>query len=147
MRCGCRHGGQGSRGRGATSGYQCKTDWAPRRNCGQAVPQCNQGMQPQSQAQAVPPGNQGMQPQSQAQAVSPCNWGTEPLVPPQAQAQVVLTHQPQVQAVPFPLVIPIGMHNVPLPVGQSGHPPNVQLLYGLLVPQNDEDCFCLVGNQ
>ena len=51
-------------------------------------------MQPQSQAQAVPPCNQGMQPQSKAQAVPPCNQGTEPLVPPQAQAQVVPTHQP-----------------------------------------------------
>ena len=43
------------------------------------------------------------------------------------------------QAVPPPLDIPIGMDNVPLAVGQSGHPPNVQLLYGLLVPQNDKD--------
>ena len=63
----------------------------------------------------------------------------EPLVPPQAQAQVVPTHQPQVQAVPLPPVIPIGMHNVLLVVGQSGHPPNAQLLYDPFVPQNDED--------
>ena len=55
----------------------------------------------------------------------------QPLVPPQAQ--------PQAQAVPPPPVIPIGMDNVPLAVGQSGHPTNVQLLYGPLVPQNDED--------
>ena len=38
------------------------------------------------------------------------------------------------------------MDKVPLTVGQSGHPPNVQLLYGLLVPQNDEDCL-LSGRQ
>ena len=80
-----------------------------------------------------------MQPQSQAQAVPPCNQAIQPLVPPQAQAQAVPTHQPQVQAIPPPLVIPIGMDIVPLAVGQSGHPPNVQLLCGLLVPQNDED--------
>ena len=30
-----------------------KKNWAARRNCAQAVPPCNQGMQPQSQAQAV----------------------------------------------------------------------------------------------
>ena len=63
----------------------------------------------------------------------------QPLVPPQAQAQAVPTHQPQAQAVPVPPVLPIGMHNVPFAVGQSGHPPNAQLLYGLLVPQNNED--------
>ena len=87
-----------------------------------------------------------MQPQSQAQAVPPCNQGMEPLVPPQAQAQVVPTHQPQAQAVLLPPVIPIGMHNVPLAVGQSGHPPDAQLLYGPIVPQNDEDCL-LSGRQ
>ena len=63
----------------------------------------------------------------------------QPLVPPEAQAQAVPTHQPQAQAVPLPAVLPIGMHNVPLAVRQSGHPPNGQLLYGPLVPQNDED--------
>ena len=96
-------------------------------------------MQPQSQAQAIPPCNQGMQPQSQAQAVPPGNQGMQPLVSPQAQAQVVPIHQPQAQSIPLPPVLPIGMHNVPLAVGQSGHPPSVQLLYGPLVPQNDED--------
>ena len=80
-----------------------------------------------------------MQFQFQAQAVPPCNQGVQPLVPPQAQAQAVPTHQPQPQSVPLPQVLPIGMHNVPLPVGQSGHPSNAQLLYGPLVPQNDED--------
>ena len=35
---------------------------------------------------------------------------------------------------PLPPVAPIGMHNVPVPAGQSGH-----LLYGPLVPQIDED--------
>ena len=48
-------------------------------------------------------------------------------------------YQPQAQAVPLPPVIPIGMHNVLLVVGQSGHPPNAELFYGSLVPQNDED--------
>ena len=80
-----------------------------------------------------------MQPQSQVQAVPPCNQAMQPLVPPQAQAQAVPTHQPQAQAIPPPPVLPIGMDSVPLAVGQSGHPPNAQLLYGPLVPQNDED--------
>ena len=80
-----------------------------------------------------------MQPQSQAQAVPPCNQEMQPLVTPQAQAQAVPAHQPQAKAIPLPPVLPIGMHNVPLAVGQIGHPPNAQLLYGLLVPQNDED--------
>ena len=35
---------------------------------------------------------------------------------------------------PLPPVAPIDMHNVPVPAGKSGH-----LLYGPLVPQNDED--------
>ena len=87
-----------------------------------------------------------MQPQSQVQAVPLCNQAMQPLVPPQAQAQAVPTHQPQAQAIPPPLVIPTGMDNVPLAVGQSGHPPNVQLLYGLLIPQNDED-HLLSGRQ
>ena len=63
----------------------------------------------------------------------------QPIVPPQAQAQAVPTYQPQAQAVPLPLVLSIAMYNVPLAVGQSGHPPNAQLLYGPLVLQNDED--------
>ena len=87
-----------------------------------------------------------MQPQSQAQAVPPCNQGTQPLIPPQAQAKAAPTHQPQAQAVPVPLVLPIGMHNVPLAVGKSGHLPNAQLLYGPLGPQNDED-HLLSGRQ
>ena len=62
----------------------------------------------------------------------------QPLVPPKAEAQAVQTHQPQAQAVPLPPVLPIGMHNVPLAVGQSGHPPNAQLLYGPPVPQNED---------
>ena len=41
---------------------------------------------------------------------------------------------------------PIGMHNTPLAVGQSGHHPNAQLFYGPLVPQKDEDCL-LCGRQ
>ena len=72
-----------------------------------------------------------MQPQSQAQAVPPCNQGMQPIVPLQAQAQPVPIQQPQAQATPLP--------PVPLAVGQSGHPPNAQLLYGSLVPQNDQD--------
>ena len=90
-------------------------------------------------AQTVPPCNQGTQLQSQAQAVAPCDQGMQHLVPPKAQAQPVPTQQPQAQAAPLPPVLPIGMHNVPLAVGKLGHPPNVQLLYGPLVPQNDED--------
>ena len=38
------------------------------------------------------------------------------------------------------------MHNVPLAVVQLGHPPNAQILYGILVPQNDENCL-LSGRQ
>ena len=62
------------------------------------------------------------------------------------RAQNPKLYQPQAQAVPLPLVIPIVMHYVPLAVGQSGHPLNVQLLYGPLVPQNDED-HLLSGSQ
>ena len=87
-----------------------------------------------------------MQPQLQNQAVPPSNQGMQPLVPPQAQAQAIPIHQLLTQAVPLPPVLPIGMHNVPLAVGQSGHPPNAQILYGPLVLQNDEDCL-LSGRQ
>ena len=69
-----------------------------------------------SQAQAVPPMSSEGAP-SQAQV--------PPNLPPAPHAP--LQH-------PLPPVAPIGMHNVPVPAGGSGH-----LLYGLLVPQNDED--------
>ena len=55
-----------------------------------------------------------------------------------SQAQAVppnLPHAPPAPLQhPLPPVAPIGIHNVPGPAGQSGH-----LLYGPLVPQNDED--------
>ena len=55
-----------------------------------------------------------------------------------SQAQAVppnLPHAPPAPLQhPLPPVAPIGMHNVPVPAGQSCH-----LLYGPLVPQNDED--------
>ena len=82
-----------------------------------------------SQAQAVPPISSEGAP-SQAQAV--------PLMSSEgalSQAQAIppnLPHAPLQH--PLPPVVPIGMHNVPVPAGQSGH-----LLYGPLVPQNDED--------
>ena len=69
-----------------------------------------------SQAQAVPPMSSEGAP-SQAQV--------PPNLPPAPHAP--LQH-------PLPPVAPIGMHNVPVPAGESGH-----LLYGPLVPQNDED--------
>ena len=56
-------------------------------------------------------------------------------VPSQAQVPPNLPHVPHAPLQhPLPLVAPIGMHNVPVPAGESGH-----LLYGPLVPQNDED--------
>ena len=57
-----------------------------------------------SQAQAVPPMSSEGAP-SQAQAVPP----NLPHAPP-----APLQH-------PLPPVVPIGMHNVPVPAGQSGH--------------------------
>ena len=55
-----------------------------------------------------------------------------------SQAQAVPPNLPHAPPAPLqhPLlpVAPIGMHNVPVPTGQSGH-----LLYGPLVLQNDED--------
>ena len=84
-----------------------------------------------NQPQAPPTGQQ-------AQAVPPCS------VPPnQPQAQAPPTGP---QSAPLPPVFPIGMHNVPLAVGQRGYHPNAQLLYGPLVPQNDED-HLLCGRQ
>ena len=62
---------------------------------------------------------------------------------PQPQAQAPPTG---LQGAPLHPVFPIGMHNVPLAVGQSGHHPNAQLLYGPLVPQNDKDRL-LCGRQ
>ena len=115
---GCGHGwgGRGSRGRGTTSHYQCKTYRAPpKRKRAQAVqPMSSEGAP--SQAQAVPPMSSEGEP-SQAQV--------PPNLPPAPHAP--LQH-------PLPPVAPIGMHNVPVPAGKSGH-----LLYGPLVPQNDED--------
>ena len=49
------------------------------------------------------------------------------------------------QSAPVLPVFPIS-NNVPLAVGQSGQRTNAQLLYGLLVPQNDED-HLLCGRQ
>ena len=60
-----------------------------------------------------------------------------PLYHPRLKPKLYQPINPQAQAVPLPPVLPIGMCNVPLAVGQSDHPPNAQLLYGLLVPQND----------
>ena len=55
-----------------------------------------------------------------------------------SQAQAIpsnLPHAPHAPLQhPLPPVAPIGMHNVPVAAGQSGH-----LLYGPLVSQNDED--------
>ena len=86
----------------------------PKRKHAQAVLPCSV---PPNQPQAPPTGQQ-------AQAMLPCS------VPP---------NQPQPQAppkgpqsAPLPPVFPIGMHNVPLAVGHSGHCPNAQLLYGPL---------------
>ena len=81
---------------------------------------------PPNQPQAPPTGQQ-------AQAVPPCSV---PPNQPQAQVQAPPTG---LQSAPLPQVFPIGMHNVPLAVGLSGHRPNAQFLYGPLVPQNDED--------
>ena len=61
---------------------------------------------------------------------------------PQAQAQTPPTTP---QSAPVPPVFPIS-NNVSLAVGQSGQHTNAQLLYGPLVPQNDEDCL-LCGRQ
>ena len=109
-------GGCGGRGRGTTSHNQCKTDRAPpKRKRAQAVqPMSSDGAS--SQAQAIPPMSSEGAP-SQAQAIPP----NLPHAPP-----APLQH-------PLPPVAPIGMHNVPVPGGQSGH------LFGPLVPQNDED--------
>ena len=109
-------GGCGSRGRGTTSHYQRKKDRAPpKRKRAQAVPQMSSEGAP-SQAQAVPPmSSEGAPSQAQVQHN----------LPPAPHAS--LQH-------PLPPVAPIGVHNVPVPAGESGH-----LLYGPLVPQNDED--------
>ena len=67
-----------------------------------------------------------------AQAVPPMSSKGAP-----SQAQVPPNLLPAPHAPlqhPLPPVAPIGMHNVPVPAGKSGH-----LLYGPLVPQNDED--------
>ena len=91
------------------------------------MPQCSV---PPNQPQVLPTGQQ-------AQDVPQCS------VPPnQPQPQVPPT---ALQSAPIPSVFPIP-NNVPLVVGQSGHHPNAQLLYGPLVPQNDEDHF-LCGRQ
>ena len=69
----------------------------------------------------------------QAQNVPQCS------VPPnQPQAQAPPTAP---QSAPVPPVFPIP-DNVPLAVGQSGQHSNAQLLYGPLVPQNDDHLLC-----
>ena len=124
-------GGHGSRGRGTTSHYQHKTVHAPpKRKRAQAVPPMSSEGAP-SQAQAVPPMSSEGAP-SQAHAVPPMSSEGAP-----SQAQVPPNLPPAPHAPlqhPLPAVAPIGMHNVPVPAGESGH-----LLYGPLVPQNDED--------
>ena len=126
---GCGHGWGGCGGRGTTSHYQHKTDRAPpKRKRGQAIPPMSSEGVP-SQAQAIPPMSSEGVP-SQAQAIPPMSSEGAP-----SQAQAIppnLLHAPLQH--PLPPVAPIGMHNVPVPAGQSGH-----LLYGPLVPQNDED--------
>ena len=108
--------------------YQHKTDKAPQRKQAEAVLPCS-GQPYQPQPQGVPPIG------PQAQAVLPCS-----IPPNQPQAQAVPSQaQTLLQSAPLPPVLPIGIHNVPLPVEQSGQPPNAQMLYGPLVPQNDED--------
>ena len=85
---------------------------------------------PPNQPQALPTGQQ-------AQDVLQCS------VPPnQPQAQAPPTAP---QSAPIPPVFPIS-DNVSLAVGQSGQHTNAQLLYGPLVPQNDEECL-LCGRQ
>ena len=67
-----------------------------------------------------------------AQAVPPMSSEGAP-----SQAQVPSNLPPAPHAPlqhPLPPVAPIGMYNVPVPAGELGH-----LLYGPLVPQNDED--------
>ena len=125
-------GGCGGRGRGTTSHYQHKADRAPpRRKHAQAVqPMSSEGAP--SQAQAVPPMSSEVAP-SQAQAVPSVSSEGAP-----SQAQAIPPNIPHAPPAPLqhplPPVAPIGMYNVPVPAGQSGH-----LLYGPLVPQNDED--------
>ena len=72
-----------------------------------------------SQARAVPPMSSEGAP-SQAQAVPPVSSEGEP-----SQAQAIppnLPHAPHAPLQhPLPVVAPIGMHNVPVPAGQSGH--------------------------
>ena len=69
---------------------------------------------------------------SQAQAVLPMSSEG---APSQAQVPPNLPPTPHVPLQhPLPPVAPIGMQNVPVPAGESGH-----LLCGPLVPQNDED--------
>ena len=134
--------------------YQHKTDQPPQRKQSQAVPQCSV---PPNQPQALPTGQQAQdvqqcsvppnQPQAlptgqQAQDVLQCS-----VLPNQPQTQAQARAPPTApQSAPLPPVFPIGMHNVSLAVGQSGHCPNAQLLYGPLVPQNDEDRL-LCGRQ
>ena len=131
--------------------YQHKTDQPPRRKRSHAVLQCSV---PPNQPQALPTGQQAQdvpqcsvplnQPQAlptgqQAQYVLQCSV---PANQPQAQAQAPPT---ALQSAPIPAVFPIS-DNVPLAVGQSGQRTNAQLLYGPLVPQNDEDRL-LCGSQ
>ena len=93
----------------------------------QAVPPMSSEGAP-SQAQAVPSMSSEGAP-SQAQAVPPMSSEGAP-----SQAQVPPNLPPAPLQHPLPPVAPIGMHNVPVPAGESGH-----LLYGPIVPQNDED--------
>ena len=93
------------------------------------MPQCSV---PPNQPQAPPTGQQ-------AQDVPQCSV---PPNQPKAQAQAPPT---ALQSAPIPPVFPIP-DNVPLVVGQHGQHTNAQLLYGPLVPQNDED-HLLCGRQ
>ena len=102
----------------------------PQRKQAQAVPPCSV---PPNKPQAPSTGQQ-------AQAVLPCSV---PPNQPQPQPQAPPTG---LQSAPLLPVYPIGMHNVPLAVGQNGHCPNAQLLHGPLVPQNYED-HLLCGRQ
>ena len=97
----------------------------------QDVPQCSV---PSNQPQALPT-------EQQDQDVLQCS------VPPnQPQAQAQAQAPPTApQSAPLPPVFPI-FDNVPLAVGQCRQCTNAQLLYGPLVPQNDED-HLLCGRQ